>query len=244
MILSSIAAEETALSRVIEAEGEKIQHAVNCFESGGSAADADILIAVNNSAACLLEKASDMQLILKNKLSTVISGGVCNHGPCRPCPCPPGHEPGCKPNRPRPCPLKTSCFEFAKEPGCRVDNCGEIIWRQTGAGVGVKLTDRGKAIYMPKYGQYKIEYHIAVKADGAAAVPFAAELLLFRGNSLERAVVIKEPGGVKCAAFHGAALFETRGLSDDYRLSVIVSAAGGLRVERARLLVTEADTEK
>ena len=62
-ILTSIAMEETALSHIINAEGEKIQYVLanNC-------ADVQIIMKVNESVTSLVEKIIDLQFILKMKL--------------------------------------------------------------------------------------------------------------------------------------------------------------------------------
>ena len=77
-IMASIAAEEMALSKIIEAESEKIQYALTHTE------DIYEVLAVNHSAAYLMEKITDMQIVLKNKLALVVH---------KPMPLPPKPEP-------------------------------------------------------------------------------------------------------------------------------------------------------
>ena len=89
-ILTSIAMEETALSHIITAESEKIQFAIKHIKSNCHA-DLGQLLEVNESASSLLEQVGDMQIILKNKLRSVVKLLP------RPCPpdCPPPGKPSC-----------------------------------------------------------------------------------------------------------------------------------------------------
>jgi hypothetical protein len=66
-IIASIALEEAALSHIINAEGEKIQYILR-HASGGSPRDIQNVLAINNSAAQLLERINEMQIVLKSKL--------------------------------------------------------------------------------------------------------------------------------------------------------------------------------
>ena len=62
-ILTSIAMEETALSHIINAEGEKIQYVL-----ARKCVDLHEVIAVNDSVACLIGKITDLQFLLKMKM--------------------------------------------------------------------------------------------------------------------------------------------------------------------------------
>ena len=69
-ILTSIAMEETALSHILNAEGEKIQCAVKLMEQKkccNGCIDMSEILRVNESVASLLEQITDLQIILKNK---------------------------------------------------------------------------------------------------------------------------------------------------------------------------------
>jgi len=69
-ILTSIAMEETALSHILNAEGEKIQCAVKLMEQKkccNGYIDMSEILRVNESVASLLEQITDLQIILKNK---------------------------------------------------------------------------------------------------------------------------------------------------------------------------------
>ena len=84
MVVASIAQEESALSRIIEAEGEKLKAVIRRLEK-----DADLrdLLETNRSVTRLLDVVMQNQLLLRNKLSLALDfGGFC--GPEQP-PCPP-----------------------------------------------------------------------------------------------------------------------------------------------------------
>ncbi len=66
-ILTSIAMEEVGLSHIINAEGEKIQFAIENCKS-----DLSLVLDVNESAALILEQVNDIQLVLINKLNKVL----------------------------------------------------------------------------------------------------------------------------------------------------------------------------
>ena len=61
-ILTSIALEETALSHIMNAEGEKIQYILE------QCTDANKVIEINESVSDTLDRVIDLQLILKNKM--------------------------------------------------------------------------------------------------------------------------------------------------------------------------------
>lgn len=107
-ILTSIALEETALSHIINAEGEKIQYALDNLECN---TDIQLLLEVNESVADMLEQIADMQLVLVSKLNKVLKCfpkkhdvNATSHHPCSPT-----RPPEFCPDRPcpeRPCPSK------------------------------------------------------------------------------------------------------------------------------------------
>ena len=81
-VLTSIAMEETALSHIINAEGEKIQYAIENAKklesASGSKPGSDIrmILDVNDSVTAMLEQITDLQFILLNKLNRVIGGRI------------------------------------------------------------------------------------------------------------------------------------------------------------------------
>ena len=96
LVVTSIAMEENALSRVIDAEGDKLRYILDqCQEAGGEETPKEILEA-NESVTRLLDAVAQNQAILRSKLSLALSAG-CGCPPDPPCPppCPP--VPPCPP---------------------------------------------------------------------------------------------------------------------------------------------------
>ena len=103
-IISSIAAEETALARMITAESKKIEYVLCCVKSGGCTEKGmRLLLDVNKSAENLMHRIADIQMLLKNKLALVMD--------CFPCPPPPHPHP--PPHPPSP---TYTCEEFMNMP--------------------------------------------------------------------------------------------------------------------------------
>lgn len=109
MIIASIAMEESALGRVIDAEGDKLRYILDrCQEAGGCGEVPKEILEVNASVTRLLDAAAKNQMALQSKLALAIgAGGRCPPDP----PCPPPHPP--KPPCPPvpPCPPPMSCPE-------------------------------------------------------------------------------------------------------------------------------------
>lgn len=110
MILSSIALEEAALSHIINAEGEKIQHVLKQAPCGQSPGDLNGILAVNQSVTSLLEMVLQNQMVLKNKMDKVLL-----YLPKPPCP----PEPPCPPYPPQP-----PCPPYPPQPPCLPTGCG------------------------------------------------------------------------------------------------------------------------
>lgn len=88
-IISSIAAEELALSHIINAEGEKIQYAVGTIEGLDIPSTIDEVLKVNKSVQSTLDTALENQILLAGKLSDalstpVLSGPIGSIGPIGP----------------------------------------------------------------------------------------------------------------------------------------------------------------
>ncbi|MEG2014246.1 MAG: hypothetical protein RR086_00800 [Clostridia bacterium] len=99
-IIESIALEQTALSHILNAEGEKIQKALTLTNN------VDTLLKVNCSVRETIERITELEIILLNKLR---ESEYCSHcPPCPPRPCPPPFPP--KP--PRPCCKPYITFSF------------------------------------------------------------------------------------------------------------------------------------
>jgi len=73
MILISIAMEELGLSRIINAESEKIQYIIGTFEEGSEDKPSlEDVLAVNKSVKGVLDSIAQNQLILKSKMECAL----------------------------------------------------------------------------------------------------------------------------------------------------------------------------
>ena len=101
MVIASIAMEESALSRIIDAEGDKLRYILDrCQEAGGCEEAPKEILEANESVTRLLDAVAQNQAILRNKLALALeAGGGCPPEP----PCPP------KPPCPPPCPPRPPC---------------------------------------------------------------------------------------------------------------------------------------
>ena len=113
MVIASIAMEENALSRIIDAEGDKLRYILDkCQEAGGEETPDEIL-EVNDSVTRLLDTVAQNQTILRNKLALALD--ACDGCPPDP-PCPPG--PPCPPAPPcPPVPCLEKSFMQLRLPG-------------------------------------------------------------------------------------------------------------------------------
>ena len=91
MIIASIAMEESALSRVINAEGDKLRYILDrCRETCGCPGTRKEILEVNCSVTKLLDLVSQNQMILRSKMALALNaGGRCPPDPPCPPPCPP-----------------------------------------------------------------------------------------------------------------------------------------------------------
>ncbi|MDR1664085.1 MAG: hypothetical protein LBR83_04075, partial [Clostridiales bacterium] len=72
-IITSIAMEETALSQLINAEGEKIKYAIDYIKKNYDNHNLQKFLEVNESASSLLDTINAMQVLLKSKLHTALN---------------------------------------------------------------------------------------------------------------------------------------------------------------------------
>jgi hypothetical protein len=175
-ILTSIAMEETALSHVLNAEGEKIQAAVEHATRNIDCCDTiHDLLELNNSVSRLVEQITDLQFILKSKLKIVSSliplpyPAPCPSRPTKPTkPTEPTNP--CQPQPPKPCPPHPSKPRHPPSEHCKAvfaaknRHCwknGTILplYDESDCKSPVKLlqSHAGNQIYLPCGRKYRIE---------------------------------------------------------------------------------------
>jgi hypothetical protein len=172
-ILTSIAMEETALSHIINAEGAKIQYAIQKMKSDPCCADHQELVKVNESAASLIDRLNDMQCILKSKMRLALSA--------LPSKCDEHHPHECHPQKP-PCPPKEPpCQELCKSVHAAITErtwCQDAALRFAGASSdcenGVKLCPQcHSTLFLPSSGRkYQIELDLELisKANSSISI--------------------------------------------------------------------------
>lgn len=191
MILSSIAMEEAALSRIIDAEGDNIRH---IFENscGNCCDDARKVLEVNKSVSNLMEVVMENQIILKNKMNRVLERlsilsctSPFTEFQCHPKPCH-NREPiysyspkcGCGKPHPHYGTVKPVCFDAVSQ----VYPYGHpLMWRdkKTNEPFVLKPDDISK-IQLPYSGWYEVE--IFADIENLKYVGEIMELTIYQGD--------------------------------------------------------------
>jgi len=177
-ILTSIAMEETALGHIMDAEGEKIQYAIKKIQADQCCADLQKLVDVNESAASMLDRLHDMQIILKSKLRLVLCALPHKHDEHH-CvsPCPPEHdEHHCVP----PCqaPGKPCKSVHSSVPDCEwFHHTALHLKNASDCENGVKLCPKcNSALILPSSGKkYKIEMKLELSSKTNCPISIEAE---------------------------------------------------------------------
>ena len=92
-LLQSIALEETAISHILNAEGEKLQKAVKMEDCS-----CEDLIVINKSVEDMVDKITNLEIVLKSKLDLIKPIlDDCGHKPHKP-ECKPECKPDCRPD--------------------------------------------------------------------------------------------------------------------------------------------------
>ena len=126
MIVASIAMEESSLSRIIDAEGEKLRCIIEKMDPCACPED---LLEVNRSVTKLLDVVAQNQLLLRNKLALALDAGEpCCPKPC-PNPCPKPCPPACPPERPCPPPERPPCPKPQKSAVQLTGPGGRFLWK-------------------------------------------------------------------------------------------------------------------
>ncbi|MDE6260017.1 MAG: hypothetical protein K2M42_04035 [Oscillospiraceae bacterium] len=170
MIIASIAMEELALSYIVNAEGEKLQYVLGTLPgSHKPCASTQEILAVNKSAAALLDTVMQSQMLLKGKLEKALEASGCD--PAQGPPCPPSHP--CEP----PCGGPSSCRKSAihlvsQRDGFSWDNGCPLSWRcQDQQGCGIRQDEENPA-------------QVELDAGKAYALNYAINICgPYRGNS-------------------------------------------------------------
>ena len=205
-ILLSIADGETALSKLIDAEREKIKYVLDCAKiKGCSEEELEKVLAVNESAANLMNKIVDIEIVLKNKLAL-----IAGHGP-KPRPPVPPHPPVP--------PCKCTSVFISDDP-CRVWKYCKILSlrEKVCCKNGVRLCQRSEEslIVLPGCKKIKIDFELKALNKKLGLVNIEAE---FRKG---REVVHKEKiraDAKRNVDIHSVLNYETIGINDRHTVA-------------------------
>jgi len=225
-ILTSIAMEEAALSHIINAEGEKIQQAIEHAKSKGNCSGMRELLEINESAAKVIEQINDLQMLLKNKLRIV--AGCIPPKPdhkCRPTE-PERHPKSCHPVPRRPVPLCFSCvseFTTASEWARGSALCLKDEHKRKNC---IRLSDENSSLIVLNSGKkYRIELQLEPEDK---TCPISAELELRCGC-----------GSVRYARMEDELRWETPVLHMDSVLQISLLSPERVRITEGKVVITE-----
>lgn len=171
MIIASIAMEELALSHIVNAEGEKLQYVLGTLPGGRKpCASTQEILAVNKSAAEVLDTVMQSQMLLKGKLEKALEAG--GHTPCLCGPaCPEGPPCGGSP-----CGQKSAIQLVSRCNGFSWDDGFLLSWKCQGhRGCGIRWNEESPALVELEPGKtYGVNYTINIRGpyrgDNAGAV--------------------------------------------------------------------------
>lgn len=229
MILSSIALEEAALSHIINAEGEKIQHILDQTRCGDYTAFLSNIVEVNKSVTSLLEMVQQNQTILKNKMEKVLE--YLPKPTCAP-------EPPCPPIPDCPVPHgMPACFCVVPKDYC----CNEpLLWSGKNVCHGASTYPcESTKIQLPAAGPLLLCFYAVT---GAAAVSPNALELVIACKGVNPIKIKIAPGQWPChPGFFKQTLIEMPPCTSCYA-SVFVRTPQGLRIKQAGLFFTKFQT--
>lgn len=152
MIIASIAMEELALSHIVNAEGEKLQYVLGTLPgSRKPCAGSQEILAINKSAAALLDTVTQSQMLLKGTLEKALEAIGRNPAP----------EPPCGPS----CCQKSAIHLVSRCDGFSWDNGYLLSWRCQGRqGRGIRQNEENPALVELDPGKaYALNYAINVR---------------------------------------------------------------------------------
>lgn len=239
MILSSIAIEELALSHIINAEGEKLQHVLKLSKQGQ--ATVQEVLAVNKSVSDTLEKVSENQLLLKNKMEKVLRA--------LPAPPLPPDPPNPQPPQPQPqggccvgvcCPQKGAAV-FAGGASCGLWKAGASLpLRQVSGDGGIVLWPLGSSkILLPQCRRYYVDFTVNLRDGQCRSTPMIVELQLSGTGRSYCTFPFQFPTGMVPLTASGSAAMDTSAEWAQSRLSLVLRSPEKVWVDRVQISVTE-----
>ncbi|MBD5084541.1 MAG: hypothetical protein HDT33_05625 [Clostridiales bacterium] len=245
MIIASIAMEELALSHIVNAEGEKLQYVLGTLPgSHGPCASTQEILAVNKSAAALLDTVMQSQMLLKGKLEKALEASGCKPVPEPPCPCPPGHP--CEPPCDGPsCRRKSVIHLVSRCDGFAWDDGYLLSWKCQGQqGCGIRQNEENPALVELDPGKtYGLNYTINVRGPYRGESAGAVCVKLTPGDAFSDVLPLYfSVRGLRCEPLtlhYSTVLFPQVCPSPCAGLSLLLDYGGSLFVEQASLNIFE-----
>ncbi len=218
MILTSIAMEETALSRVIEAESDKLRHILACDDCCDDVA----VLAVNKSIHSVLEMVMQTQIILKGKMEKVLEASP-------PCPC--GGQPcGC-------CQKRNQCEELC---AIRIEKSGAVafeIVEHAVEGIALDANDP-TAIRLPYDEHWAVRFMGKIGSEEDLG-DIRLETRLYRNQKVvSTATFHLEETETHAGSFYCPALLHAREKGAEYLMRIFVRPKAPLLRLNARLRIS------
>lgn len=243
MIIASIAMEELALSHIVNAEGEKLQYVLGTLPgSRKPCASTQEILAVNQSAAALLDTVMQSQMLLKGKLEKALEAS--GRRPAPEPPCPPGHP--CKPT----CAGASRCWKSALHLASRCegfswDNGSLLSWKRQGQrGDGICLNEENPALVDLDPGKtYALDYAVNVRGPYHGGSAGAVFVRLTPCDAFQE--ILPLYFSVNCLGcspltlHYSTMLFPQAHPAPCTDLSLLLNYGGGLFVEQASLNIYE-----
>lgn len=253
MIIASIAMEELALSHIVNAEGEKLQYVLGTLPgSCKPCASTQEILAVNQSAAALLDTVMQSQMLLKGKLEKALEAGGRKPAPEPPCPpdhpceppCPPGClcEPHCGGS---PCCRKSALQLASRCDGFSWNNGYLLSWKRQGQrGGGICLNEENPTLVDLDPGKaYALDYTVNVRGPYHGDNAGAVFVRLTPCDAFQEILPLYfSVNGLGCAPLtlhYSAMLFPQAHPAPCADLSLLLNYGGGLFVEQASLSICE-----
>ena len=243
MIIASIAMEELALSHIVNAEGEKLQYVLGTLPgSCKPCASTQEILAVNQSAAALLDTVMQSQMLLKGKLEKALEAG--GRKPVPEPPCPPDHP--CPP----PCGGPSCCRKSALQLVSRCDgfswkNGFLLSWKRQGQqGGGICLSEKDSALVVLEPGKaYALNYAVNVRGPYCGDSAGAVFVRLTPCDAFQEVLPLYfSVDRLRCAPMtlhYSTTLFPKAHPVPCADLSLLLNYEGSLFVERAALNIYE-----
>ena len=243
MIIASIAMEKLALSHIVNAEGEKLQYILGTLPgSRKPCASTQEILAVNQSAAALLDTVMQSQMLLKGKLEKALEAG--GRKPTPEPPCPPGHL--CEPPCGGPAHRRKSALQLAgRWDGFSWNNGCLLPWKRRGQrGGDICLNEENPALVNLNPGKtYALNYAANIRGpycgDGAGAVFVRLTPCDAFQEVLPLYFSVKCSGGTPLTLHCSTMLFPQAHPAPCADLSLLLNYGGGLFVEQASLNIYE-----